>query len=117
MPTFENKGDYLLVEFSEPFSLEMMISAVHEVLRRCEEQNLKKVLADLRNMPGDPSILERYQIGVEIAKTWRRRVQAALVMQPGKLSHMTENTAVNRGAHLLSTSDAVRAMEWLGVTG
>jgi len=117
MPTFQNKGNYLLVEFREPFSLEMMISAVHEALRQCEEQNLTKALADLRNMPGNPSMLDRHQIGIEIAKTWGPRIKAALILRPESLSHMTENTAVNRGANLLSTSDVAHALEWLGVTG
>ncbi|MBV6399977.1 MAG: hypothetical protein CNIPEHKO_00258 [Anaerolineales bacterium] len=115
MPTLQNKGEYLLVEINEPYSLEMINSAIHEVTAYCKEHNLNKVLVDMRNMPGAPSILERHLHGIEVAKVWGARIKAALILRPESLSHMTENTAVNRGANLLSTSDVAHARKWLGI--
>lgn len=106
-----------MVEVNEPYSVEMIASAIHEVTAYCKEHNLNKALVDMRNMPGAPSILERHRFGIELAKEWGSRIKAALILRPEDLSHMTENTAVNRGANLLSTSDAAHAMKWLGVTG
>jgi predicted N-formylglutamate amidohydrolase len=115
MPTFQNKGAYLLVEINEPYSVEMISSAIHEVTAYCREQNLNKALVDMRNMPGSPSILDRHLHGIEVAKEWGSRIKAALILRPENLSHMTENTAINRGANLLSTSDVAHALEWLGI--
>lgn len=115
MPIFQNKGKYLLVEITEPYSAEMITSAIHEAAAYCRKQNLNKLLVDLRNMSGGPSILDRHLHGIEVAKIWGSRIKAALVLRTERLSHMTENTAVNRGANVLSTSDYARAMEWLEI--
>lgn len=115
MFTCQNKGDYLLVEISGPYSLEMLMSAVHEVADQCRKESLNKVLIDLRNMDGDPSILDRYQIGVEIASIWGPRYKVAVIARTEIVNKMTENTAVNRGAKFMVTPDANRALEWLGI--
>lgn len=104
-----------MIEITEPYSAKMINSAIHEADITCREQNLNKVLVDMRNMPGDPSLLDRHLHGIEVAKIWGSRIKAALVLRTERLSHMTENTAVNRGANVLSTSDFARAMEWLEI--
>ncbi len=116
MPSFQNKGNYLLVEITEPYSVKMITLAIHEVTAFCTAHNLNKALVDLRSMPGAPSILERHLLGIELAKAWGRRIQVAVVLRPEELNHMTENTAVNRGAKFITTADADQAMEWLEVT-
>lgn len=115
MPTLQNKGEYLLVEINETYSLKMINSAIREVAAYCEERHLNKVLVDMRNMPGTPSILERHLHGIEVAKVWGSRIKAALILQPERIRHMTENTAVNRGANLWTTPDFDLALKWLGV--
>ncbi len=105
-----------MVEVNEPYSVEMITSAIHEITAYCKEHNLNKALVDLRNMPGTPSILDRHLHGIELAKAWGSRIQVAVIMRAEALSHMTENTAVNRGAKFITTADANQAMEWLEVT-
>lgn len=115
MFTCQNKGNYLFAEVSGIYSLEVLISAIHEVADRCQKESLKKVFIDLRNMQGNPSILDRYKLGVEIANVWGPRIKAAAVARAGIIDHMVENTAVNRGAKLKVTADVDEALEWLGV--
>ena len=111
MATCQNMGDYLLVESREPYSLNQTIATIHEIADHCRKDNLDKVLFDLQNWEGNPNILERYQIGLEIAKTWGPRLKVAVIARSGVVSRMMENTAVNRGAKLLVTSDVEAALE------
>jgi len=115
MFTCQNKGDFLLAEVNRPYSLEVFISTVHKVAEHCREENLNKALIDLRNMQGDPSILDRYRTGIEIANVWGPRIKVAVIGRADVIDHMGENTAVNRGAKIMVTSEEAQALEWLGV--
>lgn len=115
MLTSQNKGSYLLVEIIGPFSFAEISAGIKKVAELCDKENLNKVFVDLRQMTGSPSILERYEFGVEIAKTWRQRYQVAIVERADMITRMVENTAVNRGAHILTTTNASHAIKWLGV--
>ena len=115
MPTYNNKGDYLLVEVSEPYSLEFYMSIIHEVARWHADVKLDKVLIDLRHSEGNPSIVDRYEMGVEIANAWGARITGAVIGPPRMINHMGENTAVNRGARLLATSNIHSAFKYLGL--
>lgn len=111
----QNKGDYLLAEASGDYSLKLFISIIHEVADRCRDENLNKALIDLRDIEGDPSILDRYRFGMEIAQAWGYKIKVAAVAKRDVINKMAENTAVNRGANLWTTSDFVLALKWLGV--
>ena len=112
---FKNKGDYLLAEASGNYSLEPFLSIIHKVADRCQGENLNKGLLDLRNMEGNPGILDRYRFGIEIAKVWGPRLKVATVARPEAINKMGETTAVNRGANLWVTPDFDLALKWLGV--
>jgi hypothetical protein len=115
MFTCQNKGDYLFAEASGPYSLEVLMSTIHQVAKHCRKENLNKAVIDLRNMEGDPSILDRYRLGIEIANVWKWSIKVAVIARAEVVNHMSENTAVNRGARMLTTSNESQAMEWLGV--
>ena len=115
MSTCRNKGDYLFIEVSEPYSLKLFISAIHEVADHCRKENLYKVLIDLRKVEGNPSIFDRYLLAIEIVRLWGSRIKAAVLARPGMINRMTENTAVNRGAKLRAVSDMESALKWLEV--
>ena len=112
---WQNKGEYLYAEISGVYSLEMFISAIHEVAEHCKSENLKKVLIDLRNVDGNPSILDRYLFGIEIANTWGPILKVAAVGNTEVINQMAENTAVNRGANLWATPDMELALTWLEI--
>ena len=115
MSTCQNMGDYLFVEVSEPFSLNQLITTIHEVADHCQTENLNKVLVDLRSMEGNPNIFERFQLELEISKTWGSKLKVAYVAKPGIINRVMENTAVNRGARVLGTPDMAEAFKWLEV--
>src|SRR3990172_6795573 len=52
MPTYTNKGKYLLVQSNEPYSMNLFFTTIHEVSKRCENEKLNKVLVDIREMAG-----------------------------------------------------------------
>jgi len=110
-----NKGDHLYVELSEPYSLKLLLSTIHEVADHCQTDHLDKVLIDLRNMAGNPTIFDRFQLGIEIARTWRSSIKAAVIASPGIISRVGENAAVNRGARLFVTTSTAAALKWLEV--
>ena len=115
MFTCRNKGDHLFAEVSGAYSLELLISAIHDVAHHCQMDNLNKALLDLRNLTGNPSILDRFRFGVEIANVWGSRIKVAAVAKEEAINKMGENTAVNRGANMMVTPDIDRAVEWLGI--
>ena len=115
MSNCQNKGDYLFIEVSEPYSLDVLISAIHEVAYHCRKENLNKVLIDLRKMEGNPNIFDRYRLGIEIARVWGAKIKVAVIAKPGAVNRMAENTAVNRGAKLLTTFDEETALNWLEI--
>ena len=105
----------MLVEVSEPYSLALFMSTVHDVADHCRRENLNKVLVDLRKVEGSPNIFDRYRIGIEIAKVWGAKIKVAALAKPGTINRMVENTAVNRGAKLMTTFDEETALTWLEV--
>ncbi len=115
MPTYQNRVDYLFVDVSEPYSLILFISGIHEVADRCRKENLYKVLVDIRKMEGNPSIFDRYLAGIEIVRLWGSRIKAVVLARPGIINRVAENTAVNRGAKLHVVSDMESARKWLEV--
>ena len=115
MSTCQNKGDYLCVDVSEPYSLDLLMSTIHEVADHCRKENLRKVLVDLRKMEGNPNIFDRYRIGIEITRVWGAKLKVAVIARPGTINRMAENTAVNRGAKLIATFDEESALTWLEI--
>lgn len=116
MPIFQSKEIYLLVEGEEPYSLNFMISMIHEVAARCQEEGLDRVLADIRKMDGNLSIIDRYDIGVAIAKVLGSRIKVAAVAPVSLINIMAETVAVNRGAVFKIFSDIEKAKGWLKIT-
>jgi predicted nucleotidyltransferase len=115
MPTCRNMGDHLWVEAGGTFSLKSMLATIHEVAEHCRQENLNKVLVDLRTLHGDPNIFERYLLGLEIARVWGHKIRAAIVVRPEISSRMAENTAVNRGARIRVKTHLDEALEWLEI--
>ena len=113
MPVYENRGSYLFVGTSEPYSLDLLLSMVQDVADRCQRENLRKVIVDLTQMEGNPSILDRYTIGVEVARICGARIECVAIAKQNMINHMVENVAVNRGAKLKVVSTRDEAVKWL----
>lgn len=116
MIEFINKGNYLLVELSGKYSLNFFVESIHRVIDYSKKEQLTKVLVDARSVDGDPSIIDRYHIGLEISKHWAKNIQAAAVVKEEVFSEVTENVAVNRGANLKVFTKLEAAISWLEVS-
>ena len=116
MITYTNQGNYLLIEVNEAYSFMLAKKLVHQIVAYGKKENLNKILLDLRNMDGDFKIMDRYEIGVEVAKVWGKDVQVASLAKESEINFLVENVAVNRGAKLRVFSILEPALEWLNVT-
>jgi hypothetical protein len=115
VPTYVNKGNYLLVESDEPYSLALFMVIIHEIAQQCKQSNLSKALVDISKMTGNPSIIDRYETGVEISKYWGAKIQVASVVEESLINFVAETVAVNRGANFKVFSEIGPALEWLEV--
>jgi len=113
--TFENRGTYLLVEITEPISVKLLLSAIQEMADFCQRENLNKVLIDMRTVQEEISIIDRYTLGVNVAKVLGSKITIALVAPDALITRVAENAAVNRYGKLKVFSEIQKALEWLGV--
>ena len=116
MPTYDNRGEYLLVEIIEPYTLGLYLNVVREVAKRCDTDGLHKVLVDFSLVEGEPSITDRFVIGKEVAQLWRYKIQGAGVARGETINYVMENVAVNRGAHVKAFTTRQAALQWLGIS-
>ena len=86
---------------------------VQDIADRCQQENFRKVIVDLTQMEGNPSILDRYTIGAEVARICGPRIQCAAIVNRSLINQMVENVAVNRGAKLKVVSTQDEAVAWL----
>ena len=115
MFTCINKERYLFVELSGEYALSLFINAVHEISKQSEKEHLKKVLVDITKMTGSPSIIDRYETGVEISKYWGTKIQVAAVATESLINFSTETVAVNRGANFRVFIEMNAALKWLQI--
>jgi hypothetical protein len=112
--TFENRGSYLLVVPGESYDLANFRAGIREALAFCREQGLSKILADIRTLGGNIPVLDRFELGVEMAEVLGA-FQVAILAPAAMIDRMGENAAVNRGGKVFVTESLERALEWLQV--
>ncbi len=115
MPTCVNRGGYLHVEYFERYSLESILASIQEVSEHCKRDSLDKVFMDIRGVRGHISIVDRYELGKEIAKVIGPKIKVAAVAQMNLINYLMENSAVNRGAKIRVFTEIKKALEWLEV--
>lgn len=115
MPIFENRGNYLFVKITEPFSLKMALSYIREFADECKRGNFEKALIDGLSLEGPISIWDRYQVGEEYARVIGTKIKVALVAQRDLIDLTMENVVVNRSGNFKVFHDMESALKWLGV--
>jgi len=112
--TYTDEGVYLFVSVRGPWNVSIIEKYILEVRQRLDELGYKRVLVDDQQLtyPGGSSI-ERYKVGVIIAREWGPYIKAAVISQPENISRYTETTAINRGANFMVFSDQEEAKKWL----
>jgi len=111
----ENKGEYLYIEYMEPYGLKSFIALMKEVAEACRQQNIHKVLVDVRGMTGRISFMERFQLGAEGAEIFRGVAQVGIAYRKEEINRFAETVGVNRGAHVRIFGDIEETMEWLEI--
>ena len=114
MTSFENRGSYLFVELSAPYSFHGVVSVIQQIADICKTDVQNKVLVDARAFTEEISVFERFQVGVEIARVLGPQIQLAVMVRPiVTIPPVTENAAVNRGAKYKWFLTFEEAEQWL----
>lgn len=115
MYTCENRGSHLLVEITAPFSVKKTLATIQEVADICRNENLDKVLVDMRTIRDSISTTDRYTMGVNVANVIGSKIKVAVVAHKDIFTYVAENVAVNRYGKMKGFTDMDEAMEWLGL--
>lgn len=115
MKTFDVRDGYLFVYYDERNDVNSLIVLMNEVAEICKRENIKKLLADLSNMKGEPSLLDRFTLGLSAVWILRGLSKSALIYRDVETNQFAETVAVNRGLPTFVTHDIEEAKRWLGV--
>src|ERR1700690_2902493 len=100
MAKYEIKNDYLLMTPSREYSFKYYEDAVREAAEICKQHHLTKLLADARALDKNISVADRFELGVDMAKTLGGIIHFAIVVPAEIIDKMGENAAVNRGGRV-----------------
>ena len=117
MHTLENRGKYLFVEVTEPIVVKVILATIQEIADMCRNENLDKVLVDMRTVRESISIIDRYTAGVNVANVIGPKIKVAVVAREDIITYVAETAAVNRYGKMKLFSDLNEAMKWLGAEG
>lgn len=111
----ENKGEYLYVKYTKPYELASFIALMKEVADACHQQDVHKVLVDVRGMTGKIKFAERFQVGEAGAELFRGVAQVGIVYRKEEINWFAETVGVNRGANVRIFAEMEKARKWLGI--
>ena len=115
MSIFENRGSYLFVKITEPYSLKLAFSILREIADVCNRDHLEKALIDMLAFEGPISIWDRYQIGEEYIRVIGSKIKVAVVARRDLIDLTMENVVVNRGGRAKAFQEIEPALKWLEV--
>lgn len=115
MKVIENKGEYIFIDYDEPYTLNNLIALMKEASDFCAAEHSEKLLVSIYNMPGKVSTLDRFELGIQGTLIFRAKIKIALVYRKDELNFFAENVAVNRGMNARIFSDMNEAKNWLGI--
>ena len=113
MPIFENRGSYLFIKITEPYSLKWAFFFLREFADACNREHLEKALIDGLNLEGPISIWDRYQVGEEFARVVGPKIKVGLVVKPDLIDLTMENVVVNRSGRIKVFHEIESALKWL----
>jgi hypothetical protein len=113
MTIFEKIEDYVLMTPEEPYDLNRYKIALREAAEFCERNGLRKILADVTKSRDTIPVVDRFQLGIEMANVLGSKIQMAILAPPLMIDKLGENSAVNRGGRVFVTSSREQALAWL----
>jgi hypothetical protein len=97
----------------EAYSLETYKKAVKEAADFCRQNGLGKILADIKSSGVSMPVVDKFDLGIEIANILGSRIQMAILAPASLIDKLGENTAINRGGRVFVTSSRKQALAWL----
>jgi hypothetical protein len=110
---FREHNRYLEVLISEQYSFDDFYALLDRIAEEGMRTHHTNILIDTIRMAGTPQDLERFELGVKTAEVLKPPFIILLLAEAHKINKFGENTANNRGAIELSTSERESGMEWL----
>lgn len=106
----------LQAEVSGPFSLSNAKTVCRQVLKHVHEQDIHKVLIDLRSVHEDIPIIARFDFATFMSDLKPTGIRFAFVDTPDNISpdRFFETALVNRAVNAKVTADIGEALAWLG---
>ena len=112
--TYDPRPDHLHVIAHGRFDTEEARAIIAQVARLCVHHRLGKVFVDFRGVIDIISIADRHALGHALASARIPARIAILVAEPQHRTNAFEDTAVNRGAAVLTTTSEEEARSFLG---
>lgn len=111
--TYEARADHLHVVASGRFDTREARAIIAEVARVCAAHRLEKVYVDFRGVGDVISIGDRHALGHALASARIAARIAIVVAEPQHRTNAFEDTAVNRGAAVCTTTNEDEALRFL----
>ena len=114
--TTEIKQGYVKLAASGEQTLEGNKELVFRVLEACTENNVTKVLVDIRGLVGQPGVVSDYELaGIAAQEALGLLQKVALLYRQESHEYTTffETAVRNRGINLLAFPDEGEAIQWL----
>lgn len=109
---YKNFKDCILFKFNMAYDRLHFKSSIQFVKNKLDEKNLCNAIIDIRSVPGDIPVMDRFELGVEIAKAMPYKYKLAVLAEKNRITKLVENVAVNRGADMLVSHDMKTIREW-----
>jgi hypothetical protein len=93
----------------DPVSAQALLALIPVEARR---ENCQYVLVDIREVSGEGSTLNRFEMGAAAA-AYLVSLRVAIIWRPEETDRFAETVAVNRGASLLVFTNEPDALAWL----
>lgn len=111
--TYLSQEECIEVLCSGPYSLSPIKKVIQEVSFEAREKGIYRILFNGLYVEEPKSEADRYMVGLELATYFRPPIKVAILYPQQFITKFAENTAVNRGAKVLVTSDRNEALNWL----
>jgi hypothetical protein len=109
----EARDGYLFMHVVGQWRLSDIQELVTMIRLEAARRGYTHVLVDMLGVSGKPSEADRFAVGLAATSPPRGHLKVAILYPADLINKLAENTAVNRGAQLLVTSDGEAALIWL----
>jgi hypothetical protein len=112
---FMEQGGYYRITYQGIRTYAAIITLIDEMVANAEKTGVYKCLFDLRRSEEGFSMLDKYDLGIHLAKVFGSRYTIAVLIRREHITGFLENVSSNRGAvGFVITDDEGKARAHLG---